>query len=305
MEVKFSPLTPAALTTVLPFLQARNDRFCDWTAGISCLWQEHYDYHYAVTDGCLIHRGTYDGDPYFSFPMAGKNGDVSAALTRLETYCRQVGQPLRFAPVTAEEAARLADRYPGAAVVCERDAWDYLYDFPDLAAFAGRHYSRQRNHIHQFEKACPDWQYRPIAPEDIPAVQAFLQEFTRRRAMEKGLSPAEQAEGRGIVRLLEQMPALNTLPGVCITGGMLVTGGTIAAVSIGERLGDTLYVHVEKGDARYPGIYPMMVREYAARNAADGLTAINREDDAGNPGLRQSKTAYRPRAMAEKYCVIV
>jgi hypothetical protein len=43
----------------------------------------------------------------------------------------------------------------------------------------------------------------------------------------------------------------------------------------------------------------------AAHSAAPSLRYINREDDSGDLGLRQSKLAYRPCALLEKSIVVV
>lgn len=295
------PLTPAVLPEVLPFFAARHDRFCDWTAGTVCLWQSYYRYRYALTDGCFSLVGHYGEGDCFSYPTGG---DVPAALNTLAAYSRAAGQPLRFSPVTPQEAAELAARWPQASVVTHRDAWDYLYRYTDLSCFAGRRYSPQRNHLHRFAAACPGWQYRPMTPADIPAVEAFLRDFNARRAADGRLSAAEQAEQAALPHLL----ALLSQPDIRaphISGGLLLVDGHLAAFSVGEILGDTLHVHVEKADTAYPGIYPMLVREFAAHSAAPGVDYINRQDDAGNEGLRHSKLSYHPCALLEKCTVTV
>ena len=39
--------------------------------------------------------------------------------------------------------------------------------------------------------------------------------------------------------------------------------------------------------------------------AGEGMTYVNREDDAGDPGIRYSKEQYRPVQMLKKYLVTV
>ena len=90
-----------------------------------------------------------------------------------------------------------------------------------------------------------------------------------------------------------------------ISGGVITVEGTVVGFAVGEVIGDTLYVHIEKADIRYSGVYQLLVREYAAHCAAEGLAYINREDDAGDPGLRQSKLAYRPCGMVDKYSITI
>ncbi|MEG1706863.1 MAG: GNAT family N-acetyltransferase, partial [Clostridia bacterium] len=75
------------------------------------------------------------------------------------------------------------------------------------------------------------------------------------------------------------------------------------AFSIGEIVAGTLIVHIEKALSKYSGAYTLMAQEFA-KLYADG-EYINREDDAGDLGLRISKTQYRPYALLHKYEVTV
>ena len=78
-----------------------------------------------------------------------------------------------------------------------------------------------------------------------------------------------------------------------------------AGFSLGEIVGDTLFTHIEKADRDYQGCYQMVVAQFAQQFAHEGVHFINREDDAGDPGLRTSKLSYHPVALLEKYTVTV
>ena len=69
-----------------------------------------------------------------------------------------------------------------------------------------------------------------------------------------------------------------------------------------ERCGETLHVHIEKALYGYEGVYPATVQEFARCYAVDGVRYLNREDDAGDRGLRTSKLQYLPCKLAEKFC---
>lgn len=292
MSIQFLPFDRDAAAIVAPYFHARGDRFCDRTVGVNYMWRVPFDGSYAITDGCLILRVSYgEKGIHFTFPI-GENPD--AALTSLEQYCRENGLPLQFAAVSEEEIALLKRRYTHVAVATNRDFFDYLYHYDDLATFAGRRYSAQRNNINKFIKLHSDWAYRPLTREDVPAVQAFLKEYVERKSAKEPLSRSELTELRGCTDLLEAMHDFG------MHGGIITADGAIVAFAIGETLGDTLYVHCEKGDVRYAGVYQLIVREFAAHNAAPHLRYINREDDAGDAGLRQSKLSYRPCALLEK-----
>lgn len=297
MSMQFLPFDRDAAAIVAPYFHARGDRFCDRTVGVNYMWRVPFDGSYTITDGCLILRVSYgEKGIHFTFPVGENPG---AALTSLEQYCRENGLPLRFAAVSEQEITALRERYSHITVTTNRDFSDYLYYYDDLATFAGRRYSAQRNHINKFIKLHPDWAYRPLTREDVPTVQAFLQNYIARKSANEPLSRSELTELRGCTDLLEAMHDFE------MHGGMITVGGNVVAFAIGETLGDTLYVHCEKGDVRYAGVYQLMVREFAAHNAAPHLHYINREDDAGDTGLRQSKLAYRPCALLEKGIAVI
>ena len=90
-----------------------------------------------------------------------------------------------------------------------------------------------------------------------------------------------------------------------MVGGLLKTEGKIIGLSIGEILGDTLFVHVEKSLREVQGAYPLLVREFAKCFVSDGVNFINREEDDGNEGLRTSKLSYHPVKLLEKFLVTV
>ena len=90
------------------------------------------------------------------------------------------------------------------------------------------------------------------------------------------------------------------------TGYALHVGGEIAAFCIGEVMGDTLIVHIEKGKRKYKGAFQMINCLFAKTELERcGIQYINREDDVGDPGLRTSKLSYHPVALLEKYVVTV
>ena len=86
-------------------------------------------------------------------------------------------------------------------------------------------------------------------------------------------------------------------------GGFMLNGELIS-FCLAEKCGDTLVDHIEKALPDYEGIYPAMVQDFARMFASD-VQYINREDDAGDCGLRTSKMQYQPIEILEKYSVKV
>lgn len=301
MSIAFTPYDLEAARITAPFFARQDTRMSDFTVGVSYLWQAYFDCRYAIVADCLVLAVRYDGEEFFTYPIGEQ---VDEAMALLEAHCADSGIPLQFATVSPAQVADLQRRYPHTTVTEQRRFFDYIYHYTDLATFAGRRYSAQRNHINQFIKHAPDWRYLPMTADRIEDVKAFLHDLCRRREEQQGapLSDVERADEIGSYALLDAMSAMQAA-GIPMTGGVITVGDEIVAISVGEVQQDMLYVHIEKGDMRYPGVYQMMVREYAAHT--QGATYINREDDAGDEGLRRSKMAYRPCEMLEKYIVNV
>lgn len=126
---------------------------------------------------------------------------------------------------------------------------------------------------------------------------AFLKEYAEEKAAsETGIELEEMQRS-------EELLACSADLG--LTAGYIETANGIVALSVGEVVDDTLYVHVEKAKASCPGAYQAIVSEFA-RNAAQADTLYcNREDDSGEEGLRTSKLAYQPIRLVDKYWVTV
>ena len=88
-----------------------------------------------------------------------------------------------------------------------------------------------------------------------------------------------------------------------MTGGMLLAEGKIIGFSMGEILGDTIYIHIEKSIRDKKGAYQMLTNQYLKHYCTQDITYVNREEDMGDEGLRRSKNAYHPLKVLKKYTV--
>lgn len=293
----FVPLSAACAPQIIAYARAASGRLCDKTAGNLFMWARQNETHYARFAGMDLLRSRWDGRLIYACPSG--DGDFAAAIEAIAADAQAHGEPLVFASLTAEEADRIAALRGGTR---RTDlAWsDYLYPADALAALAGRAYHGPRNHINSFLSAYPEHTVSPLTQDDLPAVGAFFAE--QRIAADDG-TPSAAAEAEAAADMLDLYPALRDA-GAPLCGCVLRIDGEIAGFSIGEVLGDTLYVHIEKGNPACRGVYPMLVREFARMGLAAGASLINREEDDGNPGLRRSKQAYRPSALLDKYMLL-
>ena len=288
--LNFTPVTAEAMTLLRPYYETCTYRLCEYSAGVKYMWRDHLHSEYAVTDGCLIIRNQLDGVTQFDYPIPGPGGDVDAALTTLEDDCRQRGVRPIFSVVPESEAGKLALRWPRVTVTNERVWKDYLYRAEDLARFAGRHYSGQRNHINKFNKEHPGAEFIPLTAEDSALLETFWADY--------GAEFQKQSSGakRELALAQEMFTHLDT--GIFRAGGILWQG-RLLAVALAEKCGDTLVCHVEKALYSHAGVYPAMVQLFAGYYGGD-CRWINREDDGRDRGLRTSKLQYLPAELGGK-----
>ena len=290
----YKPFTPQAMAEIRPLLDAQEFRSCDHTVGGIFMWREYFRQSYAVAAGMLISRAEYlDKGTCFSFPVG--NGDLKAALEAVKADCAENKLPLRFCCVTKEGLSRLTDILGRPSDTTEYRDWaDYLYPYENFLGYHGKKLVTSRNHCNRFMREFPQYVYRAMDATTIDEAKRFLLDNVP--AFDKAAPLAKEE----FVRAIEVLDHFELFG---FTGGLLSVDGKTIGLTVGESIGDTLYVHIEKALTEYSGAYPMLASLYAKQNACDKLRFINREDDSGDPGLRHSKLEYRPCELIEKYVV--
>ena len=279
--------------TIKEYFEESEIEFCDISAGVKYMWRDDYVIEYAIVNDTLIlkENNTFTKNCFY-YPM-GK--DVSGAIGIIENYCKKNRLPLVFCYIDDEHVKVLSERYPYYSAEYDRAWCDYIYDAESFIEFRGKKYGGQRNHINKFKKLYPDHAFRELTEKDLPAMRELLAEYETEKSA-GGWS--EYEEEKAVHDYVENAFCLSQL-----VGGLFV-GEKLVGLSVGERVKDTLIVHVEKALKRYEGAYPTLANEFAGKFAT-GLRFINREEDCGDEGLRISKTQYHPVKIAAKYVFTV
>ena len=237
---------------------------CEYSAGVKLMWRSALRYAWAEAAGCLIIRCESEGRVSFDYPVAGPDGDEDAALSAIEAYCMETGIQPEISIVPEEKAPVLLSRYPYVRVSNIRTWRDYLYYKEDLQLFK----------------------------EDAEAIEQFWIDFKAEFPKDSGSKAMAELE------LSKKMMAMPDKPWL-LRGGMF-DGEKLIALSLCEKCGETLIIHIEKALYSYAGAYPAMVQAEVAA-FGDGCAYVNREDDAGDRGLRTSKLQYGPAKLSPKY----
>ena len=288
--LQFQELTAEHGAHLRPYYERCDYRLCEYSLGVKLMWRGHLHPAFDEAAGCLIIRNVIDGDTVFDYPIPGPEGDTDAALTAIEGYCAAKGLPLSLSVVPEDKLPGLCLRYPRFRVTNERGWKDYLYHTEELASFAGRRYSGQRNHINKFRRDYPDAAFIPLTDPDDPRLAAFWADYEAEFHKTGPLAVKE-------LELAKEMFSLLRTGWFC-AGGMLAEG-RLVAVCLAERCGPTLVDHIEKALYSHAGAYPALVLAFAASDGQDCLWC-NREDDARDKGLRTSKLQYLPRELGGK-----
>lgn len=267
------------LDPVFDLLQPRISEFS--FAGLF-LFRKAHDYRLTRINESLVVLGKgYDGGEYFLPPL---NGDIKAALDQLFEEEKEL--------YGADE--EFAERYlsgRGLNLTEDRDSFDYLYLRDDLATLPGNRYHKKKNRINYFT-ARHNHEIASLSSSHFNQCLTLLEEWHKAAG---GDSPSLAFEVESTAEALKQFEELN-LQGIVVT-----VDGTVSGFVIGERLNqETAVCHFEKAYPFMEGVPQLLNREFAARLFTD-CRYLNREQDLGEPGLRNAKLGYHPLELVKKY----
>lgn len=253
------------------------------------LLRSKYSTQIAIDKGFLYRH--YDGRTRlkgYTFPLnlnpAPDEKTLRLALARLEEDAETRRRELRFCLLTPEQKEILSRIMPGRFHYSWKESdCDYIYRRSDLADLRGTAYHAKRNHISRFMR-----DHDNISFEELS--QNNREDFTEPvRAWLTAEEPTENLlhEQRAIASALESYSELG------LRGLLLRVDGRPAAMALAGFISPSMAdIHYEKCHPDYRGAYALINREMA-RLLSDA-TFINREEDLGEPGLRQAKQSYHP-----------
>ncbi len=310
MKVEFREVKLGDRDLFSDYYERYQSRSCERCFANVYLWAGFESIRFAEIEGTLVCMARYGGKTFFAWP-AGPEENIGAALTVLEEYARDVlGEDLRLYHLTPAHFEVLERLQPGRwEITYSRDRADYIYEREKLANLTGKKYHGKRNHINRFLQMHPDWHYEPLSDETAQDAREVAMIWRRENLCEADReSPCPSGEEDDSGKRTEMCVCLNEIKlyrELGLTGGVLYTGDTPVAFTIGERLSDdTFVVHIEKALADVQGAYPMINREFIRRECGD-FRYINREEDTGEPGLRRAKMSYKPVFLEEKGVAVI
>lgn len=294
--LEFRELTLDSLHEVYPFLQSLKGMSCDYTAGGLLMWIDYFKYRYCIYRDTLFIKGVAEDDRRkraFSMPIGRLPLRESVAL--LKEYCQEYGYRLEFSAITdmwLDDFKSL-----GPEEISPLNQWsDYIYDIESLATLKGKKLSKKRNHCNRFMQDNPEAVLEPVLPDNMDMVK----ECFRQVCIEGKQSPMASYEREQVWKVLEQ---LERYP---FEAQCLKNGDRVVAFTVGEVLNNVLHVHIEKSLRDVAGSAESINRQFAEYIHAKypEVEWVNRQDDAGDEGLRKAKLSYYPSLLLGKYNVV-
>ena len=259
---------------------------CGYSFGNLYLWRKAYDMTFCIKDGFLFISSILGDSRAFAVPVG--DGDLRHAMAEVCQTAKAMGVHPIFYAVTDRQKAAIEEACPGIFFFCdERDYYDYIYKTENLALLPGKKYHGKRNHISRFERD-HSWHFETINEQNLADCSKILEEWRAGKFPDgtgTGEADAETDVARESIRLFFELE---------YEGGILYADGQPAAYAMGEALSDSVFcTHIEKAAPAFRDAYALINRE-TAKSLLGRYEYIDREDDAGDEGLRKAKLSYYP-----------
>jgi hypothetical protein len=268
--------------TIFEYLQPRVSELT--FAGLY-LFRTAHDYRLSrIGDSVVVSGKGYDCKCY-SLPPLG--GDVTGACVLL----LDAGQEL-YGVEDAYASRFLKD--VECEIVEDRNSFDYLYLREEMATLPGNRFHKKKNRINYFS-ARHNHEVQMFSAQHLCGCLQLLDEWIRVAEVEGNRSFGLEMDATA--EALAQADAMG-LEGVIVTVDEIVR-----AFAVGERLNrETAVCHFEKADHFMEGLSQLINREFARLLFTD-CRYVNREQDLGEPGLRNAKLSYHPVELVKKFRV--
>lgn len=294
--LEFKELTLESLPEIYPYLRGFKGMSCDYTAGGIFMWIDYFKYKYCVYKDTLFIKGLAEDDlccKAFSQPLGSLPLDASVEL--LKDYCNERGYRLGFSAITEFNLEKFIDLNP-QSVYPLRQWSDYIYTMDALSTLSGKKLGKKRNHCNRFMQDNPEATFEPVEVGNLPMVMACFENV----CSDGKKSAMAQYEREQVWKVLKNLPAY-PFESMCLR-----IGDKVVAFTVGEVLNNVLHVHVEKSLRGVNGSAETVNWCFARyiREKYPEVEWINRQDDAGDEGLRRAKQSYYPAFLLGKYNVL-
>lgn len=264
------------------------------------LWEHYYKTRYAV-DELALYLFFKKGEIRGAFAPLCREEDLPLVFDRIVDFQHEkYGRKARLFLCDSRMVEILKEngRLEGFTTEPDRDCFDYIYEAEKLRTLSGKALHKKKNLVNRFLREYEGhFEYQTLGPENINEIAACHQKWLDERRIYDKYNCIDDEE-EGIYRLFGNCRIIQ-----CKMGGVRIDG-ELKAFAIGSYAPDIqcAFVHVEKADASYIGLYNYINQQFILNEFPDAVL-VNREDDLGQENLRQAKMTYRPLRLEEKFTI--
>ena len=262
------------------------------------IWTSLFPYWWMESDHTLFLFAESPDGWFMPLPPLG-SGPLGQAIEQAFAMMGSWNGP---SPVSRIEHVMESQRHRlerGGIQFCRKEG-DYLYSVGALAALAGDHYKSQRALCNRAarEQAITGEPYRADDQADCARLYRRWAEQKRQGNLDHmGKLLLEDAEMAHALVFQEHEQ-------IGLSGTVVRVNNDIAAYTFGYWVTpQTWCILLEVADRSIPGLAQWVFRETCRTAMAKGAVSINAMDDAGLPGLRAAKSAYRPSEVLDTWVI--
>ncbi|NVM30748.1 MAG: DUF2156 domain-containing protein [Candidatus Helarchaeota archaeon] len=265
------------------------------------IWRNYYSFSFLEWEDHLLifspnyfkkHKISISKDPetLFFLPPVGPNPvqivlDLFKSLKKIEIH--RVPESITDKLIATRSVHDL-----NVKILEDRNNWDYSYEREKLVTLSGRNLYRKRRWLKRFMEKYPNYEFHLLSEEWLEKCRQLQIEWCDMNECRHGEDLME--EQKAITDAFDYYTELN------FRGGLIIVDEKCIAYTLGEKLNaNTGVIHIEKALADYEGAYQAINNNFA-KFCCEDVTYVNREQDLGDPGLRQAKQSYVPHHMVKK-----
>ena len=293
----FQTLDISSIEKIRPFTQSGLCVLHDYTLSVMLLWADFFTKEYCIEDEVLYvtYRDPETSQKYYMLPLFLKKPSVKQIKKAVDRILDFEDGKAFISPVSSDWLDHPVFHLCQTTSL-PRDCYDYLYYMDDIRALRGDKYNSQRKYVNRFKREHTDWAVRELTESDSSKIMTWLMS-TYKGQMDENYGDYEYEELRSVRKMLKRFKEFRFF------GKYLTIGEEIIGFAIGEVIGDVLYLHVKKADKRYPGAYQMLEQQFVLAHEFDAIYYVNREEDAGDAGIRAAKLGNHPCRILRKHVI--
>ena len=290
---EFVPIKLEDRATLGEFLRKHPQRLTGYTFATLAAWRPLFQYEWSFAEpDLLLISCVLEPDPHRH--LLQPVGQMSPRLTRiLNDGTAELSYPLKMIGVSDRFLKDNPDLSSRFAVWEDRAVSNYLYSANSLALLSGRKYAKKRNLLSQ-AAGLYSWSCTMLNSQLIDRCFALLDSIQEEeRPKMEGMFKREWAALECTLRNFNEFDQ---------QGVLISVNDRPVAFSIYEAISPTtVAIHFERALRSYKGLYQVINCETAKVIMNQGFQFINREEDVGDPGLRDAKMSYHPVEIVPAY----